>query len=222
MSFEVSMETPILDSTALLLPLAVPRPFPPKVIAVNAGTYQHDLGFGERADPPECHTNLDLCLFCGGVPRRPILNRKCSHVSCESCFTLSLKLAEMQSPSSPFKCGYCREEMTLKDILTEEEMIPFIRRKFNETVVKCPLCNLFTGSPKEVHAHQVSECEKRIVLCTNEGCDVKGPAKEMSEGHFQGCTKYKIYCSSCKLPVPEAHVCEYTMRQAIEGMHIFN
>ncbi len=222
MSFEMSTETTSADAAVSVSnqPMAALRSFPPKVSAINAGTIEHDFGFQNRADHEEVHNHLDVCYFCGGVPRLPILNRKCSHVSCESCFTLSLKLAQMQSAASPFKCGYCKEEMFLTDILTEAEMVPFIQRKFNEAIVKCPLCNLFKGSPKEVHKHQVTECENRIVLCTNDGCDVRGPAKEMADGHFQGCTHYKIYCGTCKLPVPESHVCEPTMKQAIDGMQV--
>ena len=183
--------------------------------------------------PPETISEtLWTCSICNGVPRKPVMLSRCTHIGCESCLLncISHKMrfsnGIAQHPWTP--CPLCRAPYTDDDLVPYEKWSLLAKSTFNAIRIKCPgtIINYeleckFVGSIAELEKHEKLVCERRWIMCPNRGCDFQNIAKEVKE-HFKQCDKLMVSCSGCRLPIKwydrESHQCVVALQNMLFGL----
>ena len=102
-----------------------------------------------------------LCPICYGVPRRPIILKKCGHGFCEVCITNFVIQSANNSTMDRFssaKCPVCSTPfMKFETVPYDKFSIP-CKKAFILIQLKCPYGCSFVGSPHDMDDHQSYEC----------------------------------------------------------------
>ena len=131
---------------------------------VYAGDDAYEEGFDENLvinkDVGECF----LCPLCFGIPRNPVIIKKCGHGFCEVCITNHVT----QSANQPIKervatikCPVCSGLFTKFDPIGFDDFNIPSKKAFNLIRLKCPFGCSYIGSPHEMDDHQTFECPKK-------------------------------------------------------------
>ena len=188
------------------------------------GDDDYEQGFDEQLLITKELGECFLCPICYGVPRRPIVLKKCGDGFCEGCITTylsqTLNISNMDRFSSA-KCPVCTTAfMNYEPVPYEKFSIPS-KKAFNLIRLKCPYGCSYIGSPHDMDDHQSYECESRIVRCPNRNCMEKMGFKKLVEEHVMSCDKLRIYCDTCFLPIAKSevdrHDCKERLVRALQG-----
>ena len=192
---------------------------------INLANDEYEQGFTENLLITKELGECFLCQVCFGIPRRPIVLKKCGHGFCEVCMTKHVIQSANHSNIDRFstaKCPVCSTAfMKFEPVPYEKFSIPS-KKAFNLIQLKCPYGCPFVGSPHDMDDHQSYECERRTVRCPNRDCNEKMNFKKLFEEHVMSCDKLRIYCDSCFLPMAKAdvenHDCKERLAMALGGM----
>ena len=190
---------------------------------IYAGDDDYEEGFDEslviNKDVGECF----LCPLCFGIPRNPVVLKKCGHGFCEVCIaTQVITTANQSTKEKAFntKCHVCSSLFTKFDPIGYEDFNIPSRKAFNLIKIKCPYGCLYIGSPHEMDDHQTYECPKRTVNCPYMECKQKMPFEKLVEEHIMNCENLRIYCEICLLHLRKSdldkHNCKDRLASALK------
>lgn len=165
------------------------------------------------------NTPIIICQICKRVPRELIVLADCNHTFCDMCF--DSKLDHPTSPNAIYaKCPQCSKKFVYPMYELHQRGSNTIRPIWLKYRVNCPEMCGYCANPDEVDSHQISTCERRPVLCHNDGCYVICLAKNLL-AHNRHCPFRPKLCSKCQLYLPGSnfphHECLEQLKKAIAG-----
>ena len=185
---------------------------------VYAGDDDYEEGFDESLiitkDLAECF----LCPLCFGIPRNPVVLRKCGHGFCEVCIAAQVGQSQNQGNREKVaatKCPVCSALFTKFDAVGYDDFNIPSKKAFNLIRLKCPYGCPYLGSPHEMDDHQTYECPKRTVFCPYLECKQKMTFEILVTEHIMKCEKLIIYCNSCFLPLPKAEISNHNCKDRL-------
>lgn len=192
---------------------------------IYAGDDDYEEGFDEslviNKDVGECF----LCPICYGIPRNPVVLKKCGHGFCEVCIATQVNQSTSLShkeKSLNTKCPVCSSLFTKFDPIGYEDFNIPSKKAFNLIRIKCPNGCEHIASPHEMDDHQTYECPKRTVKCPYRQCKEKMLFEKLVADHIMNCEKLMIYCDFCLLPVRKSdetnHNCKDRLASALKCM----
>jgi hypothetical protein len=150
---------------------------------------EHKTGYVAEFDPPlEKKHECPVCMY---ALREPI-QTACGHRFCTACIKQIL-----QKPRS--RCPLDNEQLSKDEIFPDN----FCRREVLSLTVRCGYNKKgcpWLGALKDLENHEKT-CEFMMVTCTNEGCQVTVPAKDLAHHKEYDCKFRIIPCAMCGNPI---------------------
>ena len=192
-------------------------------------------GIVSRPSDEELSETMYTCSICLGVPRSPVIIRRCFHLGCETCFeehyTRNLRVVSDISGQGVYAtCPLCRGRYDKFDIVHFRDWSPLAKWAYSAVRVKCSLAERKpNGSMQcehvcpivELERHERFECSLRRVTCPNYGCEFENAEWEVRM-HFSACPYVARFCTTCKLPVllteSRRHNCVSAMQETLQKM----
>jgi len=185
---------------------------------VYAGDDEYEEGFDDNLVINKELGECFACPLCFGIPRNPVVIKKCGHGFCEVCIAKHvIECANHSSKDRGFttKCPVCSALFTKFDPIGYDDFNIPSKKAFNLIQLKCPYACSYIGSPHEMDDHQTYECPKRIVFCPYLDCKQKMAYEKLIAEHIMNCEKLIIYCESCFLPMPKAEVSSHNCKDRL-------
>jgi len=190
--------------------------------------YNYEQGFDEQLLINSEYADCFSCPICHGIPRSPVIIKKCGHLFCECCIEKQFEAAKLQDINGRvlIQCAVCKGHFNDMSVLPFESFFTAMKKAYHLVRLRCPSGCPFIGDPQEMDRHQSFQCDLREVRCPSKGCEVTMPFHQLRDEHVSVCTKLMIYCESCLLPVTREHLkkhnCKERMAAAIKGISYFN
>ena len=183
-----------------------------------------ETGFDQPHEklPDDIMTNF-ICPYCLGIPRDPIF-LTCGHLICLKCGLDALRIQGAQNHTRDkgtwVPCPKCRCIFNAHSLDKVDVWNSWSSNVFNSSNVDCTNGCGFVGPSRKTERHEVYSCRKRKIECPHETCNQALTAEEMCD-HFKLCSERQVYCSKCRLPVPNkeltSHDCIARMHKALDG-----
>jgi len=176
---------------------------------------------------------LWTCMICNGIPRAPIMLKKCGHIGCSDCLLENYRIrklpenARMYDFKSDVGCPVCAVPYSGESMLRYENWGVIPKAMLACVQVRCPgtkstrgiECSWKGHVPLLVN-HEKYECPRRQVKCPMTECQFVGPIATVQE-HYEVCDKVAIHCPTCGLAVKwidwRHHRCEDSLRAALNA-----
>ena len=195
---------------------------------IYAGDDEYEEGFDESLIITKEIAECFICPLCFGIPRNPIVLRKCGHGFCEVCIASHVIQSATQSSKervATTKCPVCSGLFTKFDPIGYDDFNIPSKKAFNIIRIKCPYGCSYIGSPHEMDDHQTYECPKRTVFCPYLQCKQKMTFEILATEHIMKCEKLIVYCNLCFLPLTKGeainHNCKDRLAAALKRMLCF-
>jgi len=186
--------------------------------------YNYEQGFDEQLLIISEFADCFSCPICHGIPRNPMIIKKCGHFFCECCIEKQFEAANLQDIDGRgvIQCAVCKWHFNEMSVLPFESFYTAMKKVYHLVRLRCPNGCPFIGDPQELDRHQSFQCDLREVRCPSIGCEVTMPFHQLRDEHVAVCPKLMIYCESCLLPVKreqlKEHNCKERMAAAIKGI----
>jgi len=176
---------------------------------------------------PTDQDSAALCPICFGVPRYPLETPDCGHFICAGCLQRHIEL-NGQPQGGPlqtrvFRCPYCataHASFTLADFIPYDNFSSGTKLMWRSIQVSCRKKCGYVGDIIQVDEHEVYQCLKRQVQCTNFGC-LECVEFQQLQTHLSVCNLHYRPCINCGLLVNETsienHVCLEALKTALVG-----
>ncbi len=192
-------------------------------------------GVVSRPSDEELSETMYTCSICLGVPRTPVIIRRCFHLGCETCFekhyTQNLRVVSDPSGQGVYAtCPLCRGRFDKFDLVHFRDWSPLSKWAYSSVRVKCSVSEREPNESEqcehvcsivELEKHERFECSLRRLKCPNYGCDFENTERELRL-HFSECHYLARFCTTCKLPVLLSdscrHNCIIALQQTLQEM----